>query len=105
VSESQQAEWRVSDERDLGTFVARLEILNETTTAAVGRSFGRVLLDLMLGGFGGLSDDPSYSTSRVVRVWTDRPSEPEVIDYGHDYESARLGFAQMVAEAAGQPDR
>lgn len=100
-----QGEWRVSDERDLGTFVARLEILSEPTTAAVGRSLGRMLLDVLTGGFGGFSDDPSYSRWRVVRTWTDRPSEPEVIDYGRDYESARLGFAQMINDFDDQPER
>ncbi|MGZ4532053.1 MAG: hypothetical protein ACXVXP_06850 [Mycobacteriaceae bacterium] len=104
MSEFGYGEWRVADERDLGTFAVRLEILNEPTKAAVGRSIGRVLLDVVLGGYGGFSDTPSYSPSRVVKVWRDRPSEPEVFEYGHDYESARLSFRHLIAEADGQPD-
>lgn len=58
-----------------------------------GRSLGRVLFDVLLDGLGGFAQEPSYSRSREMRVWSDRPTEPEVIDFGHDYDAARECFA------------
>ncbi len=99
MSESaRNSRWRVSEERVFGTVTVRLEILNEPTSSAVGRSLGRQFLLFLLGD----TADPSYSPSRVVCVRADRPTRPEVIDYGHDYEAAQVGFAQVVKDAEGQ---
>lgn len=93
--------WRVSEERDLGTVVVRLEIVDEPTSSAVGRSLGRTFLQFLLGPFGNAAD-PSYSPSRVVRVSSDQPTEPEVFDYDHDYPSAQACFERLVRKAEAE---